>query len=96
MAIEYAPKKEVRLVPQGFPTPKKPADRRGIIAIDSFEDEKPEPKREPIPSKAKRGRPKTDFDKEEYNRLYMRDLRTIKRLGLTCTVKEWRDSNGNG
>ncbi len=70
----------------------KPADRRGIIATDSFEDIKPEPKREPILSKAKRGRPKTDFNKEEYNRLYMRDLRTIKRLGLAVTVKQYRES----
>jgi len=43
------------------------------------------------PSKAKRGRPKTDFNKEEYNRLYMRDLRTIKRLGLSVTVKQYRE-----
>lgn len=46
----------------------------------------------PTPSKAKRGRPKTDFDKAEYNRQFMRDLRTIKRLGLSVTVKQYRES----
>lgn len=46
------------------------------------------------PSKAKRGRPKTDFDKAEYNRQYMRDLRTIKRQGLNITVKQWREKDG--
>lgn len=44
----------------------------------------------PAPSRAKRGRPKTDFDKAEYNRQFMRDLRTIKRLGLSVTVAEYR------
>lgn len=29
-----------------------------------------------------------------YNAAYQRDLRTIKRLGLNCTVKEWRKQNG--
>lgn len=47
------------------------------------------------PSKAKRGRPKTDFDKAEYNRQFMRDLRTINRLGLSVTVAEWRKTNEN-
>lgn len=28
-----------------------------------------------------------------YNAAYQRDLRTIKRLGLNCTVKEWREKN---
>lgn len=48
-----------------------------------------------FPPKPKKGRPKTDFDKEEYNRAYMRDLRTIKRLGLNMKVSEWRKQNGN-
>lgn len=30
-----------------------------------------------------------------YNAAYQRDLRTIKRLGLEMTVKEWRKTNGN-
>ena len=37
------------------------------------------------------------FQNEErrkiYNAAYQRDLRTIKRLGLNCTVKEWREKN---
>lgn len=70
---------------------------RGILAIDPFEDVKPEPTRPEaiIPPKPKMGRPRTGYIKAEYNRQYSADLRTIKRLGLNCTVKEWREKNGN-
>lgn len=43
-------------------------------------------------NKPKIGRPKTDFDRTEYQKLYMRDKATIKRLGLNCTVAEYRES----
>jgi hypothetical protein len=36
---------------------------------------------------------KAQFDRNEYQRLYMRDKATIKRLGLNCTVREWREKN---
>lgn len=42
------------------------------------------------PPKPKMGRPRTGYIKAEYNRQYSADQRTIKRLGLNCTVKEWR------
>jgi hypothetical protein len=42
--------------------------------------------------KPKIGRPRTGFNKKEYNRQFTADLRTIKRLGLNCTVKEYRES----
>jgi len=35
---------------------------------------------------------KAQFNKAEYQRKYMADQRTIKRLGLDCSVKEWRES----
>lgn len=47
------------------------------------------------PSKPKIGRPKTDFDRTEYQKLYMRDKATIKRLGLNCTVAEFRKAKDN-
>lgn len=52
------------------------------------------------PLKPKIGRPRKDgstdpFSKKEYQREYMADLRTIKRLGLNCTVSEWRKQNEN-
>lgn len=31
-----------------------------------------------------------------YMKAYQRDQRTIKRLGLSVTVAEWRKTNGNG
>lgn len=34
------------------------------------------------------------FDRSAYQRQYMADLRTIKRLGLSVTVVEWRKTNG--
>jgi len=40
---------------------------------------------EPTPSKA-------IFDRSTYQKDYMRDLRTIKRLGLEMTVKQYRES----
>jgi hypothetical protein len=43
--------------------------------------------------KPKIGRPRTGFNKKEYNRQFTADLRTIKRLGLNCTVREWREKN---
>lgn len=43
--------------------------------------------------KPKMGRPRTGYIKAEYNRAYSADLRTIKRLGLNCSVKEWREKN---
>ena len=45
------------------------------------------------PPKPKIGRPRTGFNKKEYNRQFTADLRTIKRLGLEMTVKEWRKTN---
>lgn len=48
---------------------------------------------EPIPHKPKIGRPRTGFNKKEYNRQFTADLRTIKRLGLNCTVAEFRRKN---
>jgi len=42
--------------------------------------------------KPKMGRPRTGYIKAEYNRQYMADLRTIKRLGLSVTVKQYRES----
>lgn len=44
------------------------------------------------PQKPKMGRPRTGYIKAEYNRQYSADQRTIKRLGLSCGVKEWRES----
>jgi len=41
-------------------------------------------------SKSKMGRPRTGYIKAEYNRAYSADQRTIKRLGLNCSVKEYR------
>lgn len=43
--------------------------------------------------KPKIGRPRTGFNKKEYNRQFTADLRTIKRQGLNMTVKEWREKN---
>lgn len=40
--------------------------------------------------KPKMGRPRTGYIKAEYNRQYSADQRTIKRLGLNCTVAEFR------
>lgn len=40
--------------------------------------------------KPKMGRPRTGYIKAEYNRKYSEDQRTIKRLGLNCTVAEFR------
>lgn len=45
------------------------------------------------PPKPKMGRPRTGYIKAEYNRQYSADQRTIKRLGLEMTVKEWREKN---
>lgn len=45
------------------------------------------------PPKPKMGRPRTGYIKAEYNRQYSSDQRTIKRLGLNCSVKEWREKN---
>lgn len=100
-----------------FRSKSKPEDRRGIIAIDSFEDVKPEPVR-PEPEKIIVGvdpgskdfgakvigrvmedgrieilsltHSKAQFNKAEYQRQYMADQRTIKRLGLNCTVSQFR------
>jgi len=44
------------------------------------------------PPKPKMGRPRTGYIKAEYNRQYMADLRTIKRLGLSVTVSQYRKS----
>jgi hypothetical protein len=35
----------------------------------------------------------TSFDRNKYQREYMRDKAIIKRLGLNMTVKEWREKN---
>ncbi len=40
--------------------------------------------------KPKIGRPRTGFNKKEYNRQFTADLRALRRLGLDCTVKEYR------
>lgn len=48
--------------------------------------------REVDSSKPKMGRPRTGYIKAEYNRQYMADLRTIKRLGLSVTVAQYRKS----
>lgn len=42
--------------------------------------------------KPKMGRPRTGYIKAEYNRQYMADQRIIKRLGLSVTVKQYRES----
>jgi len=67
-------------------------DRRGILAIDAFEDIKPAPTL-PIP-KQKRGRPPTGFDPKEYHKLYQRDKRSADKLGIS--VKEYRSRKSNG
>lgn len=36
---------------------------------------------------------KANFDRNKYQREYMRDRATIKRLGLEMTVAEWRKTN---
>lgn len=42
------------------------------------------------PPKPKIGRPRTGFNKKEYNRQFTADLRTIRRLGLNVSVSEYR------
>lgn len=37
---------------------------------------------------------RAQFDRLKYQREYMRDRNTIKRLGLNMTVGEWRKSKG--
>lgn len=64
-----------------------PALRKGHEVSRGAERKEQHPTHKP-----KIGRPKTDFDRNEYQKLYMRDKATIKRLGLTCTVKEYRES----
>lgn len=59
----------------------KQPDRKGILAIDPFEDQgRKEPPR-PVPSKA-------PFDRNAYQAQYMRDKRKADKLGLT--VAEYR------
>lgn len=67
-------KKEKRLAPAGHPTP----IRENVEFVES------------TPPKPKIGRPRTGFNKKEYNRQFTADLRTIKRLGLNCTVAQYR------
>jgi hypothetical protein len=70
--------------------------KSGRDATDKQKTAKGEPPSavQDTPPKPKIGRPRTGFNKKEYNRQFTADLRTIKRLGLNCTVKEWREKNG--
>src|SRR6478609_8725868 len=58
------------------------------VAPETVQVSSPAPATNP-PPKPKIGRPRTGFNKKEYNRQFTADLRTIKRLGLNCTVAQY-------
>lgn len=58
--------------------------------VDPKQESENQASRVDTPPKPKMGRPRTGYIKAEYNRQYSADQRTIKRLGLNCTVAEFR------